>query len=157
MTACQPFLIGDGWQLARDGDPTGLALYERHYSARKTLARRRKRRTQLFVGPGFKLVLIHATGRALFVWWRQRHRRDRQAGVNCAVFRNEGAGIASELILGAERVAWSRWPGERLFTFVDPDEVGGSPPGNCFRHAGWRPCGLSRDGLIVLEKLEAWA
>jgi hypothetical protein len=150
----QPFLIGEGWVEVLDGDPSGLAIYERHYSARKALARRRERRTKLYVGPGDKMVLLYADARALFVWRRERpeFRRDGQLGVNCAVFRNEGAGVASELILAAERPAWRRWPGERLFTFVDPAEVAGNPPGNVFLRAGWRRAGETALGLHILEK-----
>jgi hypothetical protein len=31
--------------------------------------------------------------------------------VNCAVFRNEGPVLSSDLILEAEELAWGRWPG----------------------------------------------
>lgn len=148
----QPFLIGQGWIEVRDGDASCRAIYERHYSARKALERRRLRRTKLIVGPGFRMVLLRHDARALFVWRRELFRLDKQAGVNCAVFRNEGAGRASDLIRSAAACAWVRWPGERLFTFVDPDQVGGQPPGNCFRHAGWTPCGETAGGLLVLEK-----
>ena len=42
-----------------------------------------------------------------------------ETGVNCAVFRNEGPVRSSELIMAADAVAWLRWPGERLYTYVD--------------------------------------
>lgn len=151
----QPFLIGDGWVEVRDGDASGRAIYERHYSSRKALGRRRARNTKLYVGPGDKMVLLRADARALFIWRRERpeFRLDGQGGVNCAAFRNEGPELASDLILEAETPAWRRWPGERLFTFVDPAEVRGNPPGNCFLRAGWRKCGESAEGLHILEKL----
>lgn len=151
----QPFMIGEGWVEVLDGNASGRAIYERHYSAAPKLARRRARRSQIYVGPGEKLVLLYADARALFVWRRERpeFRNDGQLGVNCAVFRNEGAGLASDLILQAERPAWRRWPGERLFTFVDPAQVRGTPPGNCFLRAGWRRCGVTSRGLHILEKL----
>lgn len=151
----QPFLIGSGWQITRDGDPSGRAIFERHYSAASALARRRRRQTKLYVGPGFKLVLLWPDARALFIWRKERERADGQVGVNCAVFRNEGAGVASELILAAEAEAWNRWPAERLFTFVDPRRVRGNPPSNCFYRAGWRRCGTSAGGLHILEKVPA--
>lgn len=72
--------------------------------------------------------------------------------MNCAVFRNEEGGLASALILEAEPFAWRRWPAERLFTFVDPRQVRGNPPGNCFLRAGWVRCGETAGGLHVLEK-----
>lgn len=144
----------EGWCEVLDGDASARAIYERHYSAQSALARRRARRSTLFAGPGEKMVLIYADARALFVWRKERleFRRDKQEGINCAVFRNEGRHYASELILEAETPAWSRWPGERLFTFVDPREVKGNPPGNCFLRAGWTPAGLTKGGLHILEK-----
>ena len=81
------------WCLSRDGDVAGYALYRRHYSAAKN---RRPddghcRCRRQFVGPGEKLVLLGTDARALFVWRRSQFRLDGQSGVNCAVFRNEGA------------------------------------------------------------------
>ena len=54
------------WRLSRDGDPVGLRLYERHYSARRYQDGRRR----LFVGPGEKTVLLSPGGDALLVWRR---------------------------------------------------------------------------------------
>lgn len=149
----QPFLdiYPDAtWIEVKDGDPTGLTLFQRHYSHRPYAD---GRKPKLYVGPGFKMVLLTPCARALFVW-RKFISGDGQQGVNCAVFRNEGAGIASTLILAAEQLVWSRWPGERLFTYVNPRKVKGNPPGNCFRRAGWRPCGITKHRkLLILEKL----
>lgn len=146
------------WVPILDGDECGRAQYERHYSARKSLSTRRARNAHLFVGPGNKLVLATPCRRALFVWWRQRFRADLQVGVNCAIFRNEGAGLSSQLIAAADAIAFSRWPGQRHFTFVDPAETAArrskhSTPGQCFIHAGWRPCGTTNGGLHVLERM----
>lgn len=145
----QPYLIGDGWIMSRDGDPSGRAIFDRHYSRTRYAD---GRRPKLYVGPGFKMVLVHASGRALFVW-RKFIPMDGQTGVNCAVFRNEGAGEASELIRTAEEPARDRWPGERFYTYVNPRAVRGNPPGNCFLRAGWRRCGETKGGLHILEKL----
>lgn len=69
-------------------------------------------------------------------------------------FRNEGAVRSSTLIREAMALAWSRWPGMRLFTFVDPREVASTNPGYCFLQAGWkRLAGATRRGLRVLEAL----
>ncbi len=148
----------DVWVPILDGDDIGRAQYERHYSARKSLALRRARGTRLFVGPGNKLVLSTPCRRALFVWWRQMFRRDGQVGINCAVFRNEGAGLSSDLICAADEIAFSRWPGERHFTFVDADETAmrrsrQAAPGQCFIWAGWQFCGVTAGGLHILERL----
>jgi DNA modification methylase len=137
------------WGQFKDGHPSALALYDRHYSSRPA----EERKQQQLVGPGESIVLLTPKHDALFVWQKQQYRADGQTGINCAVFRNESDLLASELIQHAMAAAWHRWPGERLFTFVDPDEVGGNPPGSCFMHAGWKRCGETKGGLIVLEAL----
>lgn len=146
-------LVDDGlWRRAQDGDPEGLELYERHYSARRYHDGRRRR---LFVGPGEKLVLVAHDGRAVFAWRRFRDDSG-QVGVNCAVFRREGGAPASELIREAMTIAWERWPGARLYTYVDASSVESSNPGYCFIAAGWRPAGWTKGGhgrrsLRILE------
>ncbi len=57
------------------------------------------------------------------------------------------------MILEAELFAWERWPGQRLYTSIDAAEVRSVNPGCCFKKAGWRRCGETKRGLIVLEKL----
>jgi len=140
--AAQPFLriFAVPWVAVRDGDDTARSLFDRHYS-RYRYADGRTR--ALFVGPGEKIVLLTPCARALFVW-RKFRSADAQSGVNCAVFRNEGAGLSSHLIRAAERVAWERWPGERLYTYVNPVAVASSNPGWCFMAAGWQRCGTTK-------------
>ena len=137
------------WVGIHDGDPRGIALYHRHYSARHY---RNGRRRTLFVGPGQKMVLLTLRADALFVW-RKFISDVGQEGVNCAVFRNEGPELSSDLILAAEEMAWGRWPGERLFTYVWDAKVRSDNPGYCFKMAGWTSCGRNKDGrLTILEK-----
>lgn len=143
------------WLFTRDGDPRGLALYERHYSCRRYQDGRVRR---LFCGPGQKTVLISPRGDALLVW-RRFIDDSGQRGVNCAVFRNEGTVLSSRLLREGMAVAWERWPGERLYTYVDPRRVGqrnvsGHNPGYCFLRAGWRRCGRTKSRrLLILESL----
>jgi hypothetical protein len=140
--AAQPFLriFAGPWVAVRDGDDTARSLFDRHYSR---YYYKDGRKPALFVGPGEKLVLLTPCARALFVW-RKFLSADGQSGVNCVVFRNEGAGLSSALILAAERVAWQRWPGERLYTYVNPVAVASSNPGWCFMAAGWQRCGTTK-------------
>ena len=99
------------------------------------------------------MVLLTPCARALFVW-RRFISKDDQAGVNCAIFRNEGAGLSSDLISAAMAAAWARWPGQRLYTYVNPRKVASGNPGYCFQCAGWPRCGIPKTRkLIVFERL----
>jgi len=46
-----------------------------------------------------------------------------------------------------------KWPGERLYTYVNSHKIRSTNPGYCFLRAGWRKCGMTKGGLIILEKL----
>jgi hypothetical protein len=143
----QPFLFAGGtWLQVWDGNATAASLYDRHYSRNS-----KSRGDPRIAGPGEKIVLLTPCARALFVW-RKFISKDQQEGVNCAIFRNEGAGLASELIQSAMAIAWARWPGQRLYTYVNPRRVRSSNPGFCFMQAGWRRCGITKTRrLLVLE------
>jgi hypothetical protein len=149
----QPFLIGEGWIPVLDGNDTARAIFDRHYS-RYVYAD--GRRPKLFVGPGEKLVLLTADADALCVW-RRFISADDQQGVNCAIFRREAGELASIRLREAMRLAWEKWPGERLYTYVDPRGVApimrASRPtwGHCFYQAGWRFSGLTKKRLHILE------
>lgn len=151
------------WYAVKDGDARAYYLMTHHYTfhpykdgRRSNLANRNR---HLICGPGEKLVLITVTCDALFIW-RKFEDDSGQVGVNCAVFRNEGEILSSSLILEAEQLAWLKWPGERLYTYVNPRKIRtGKPrtgrpfPGKCFIKAGWTDAGLTKEKkLIILEK-----
>jgi hypothetical protein len=142
-------MVSGHWLGVKDGDARARALYLRHYSARRY---RDGRSRTLFVGPGEKMVLLTLHRDALFVW-RKFISMDGQEGVSCAVFRNESPVQSSVLIREAMALAWARWPGKRLYTYVNPRKVQSSNPGYCFKCAGWRKCGTTKKGLIILECL----
>ena len=74
------------------------------------------------------------------------------------MFRNEGSvsGIASELIIAADKIAEARWPHERHYTYVDPTRVRHKrDPGRCFIKAGYQRCGETKSGKLILEKRAA--
>jgi hypothetical protein len=49
-------------------------------------------------------------------------------------------------------IAWQRWPGERLYTYVNPRKVKSENPGYCFKVAGWTTCGTTKwRKLTILE------
>ena len=143
------------WIKTKDGDPLAAALYRRHYSCYQYADNRRDdpayRNRNLIVGPGEKLILVTPDYTALFIW-RRFIDKSGQTGVNCAAFRNESTTLASELIKDACAWAWQRWPGQRLYTYVDASAIKSSNPGYCFRLAGWRRCGVTKKRkLIILE------
>jgi hypothetical protein len=161
----QPFLFNDGsmWVRIRDGNVTAMNLFLRHYTARQ------ERKVYQFIGPGEKEPYLTPDARALFAW-RKFISDAGEQGVNCCVFRNEGSneGRSSDLIRKACIMAWERWPGERLYTYVDPTKLHTAkrrgpkkvsfeycpwPPGRCFREAGWTECGWTPEGKLILEIL----
>lgn len=152
-------ILGILWVITKDGDPRVSDIYKRHYSCYQyTDGRRFKpgyRNRHLVMGPGEKLVLITSDCRAIF-GWRKFIDASGQNGVNCAFFRNEGAFdgavLSSELILAAEKLAYQKWPGERLYTYVNAKMVKSSNPGYTFQRAGWVKCGLTKSGLLIFAK-----
>lgn len=150
------FALEGHWVEVRDGDARVAGIYQRHYSCHRYQDRRRSqhgyRNRFLVMGPGEKLVLLAVDGQAIF-GWRKFIDDSGQQGVNCAFFRNESPMLSSEMILDAERHAWRRWPGERLYTYVNPKAVKSNNPGYCFMRAGWQRCGETKGGLLVFEKL----
>lgn len=143
--------ISNPWVPIRDGDLRAFALYRRHYSApRKKHGIIRVRR---FAPPGERMALMTIEQNALWLWTRERYRRDGQEGICCAVFRNEGDRLSSDLVLAAEEWAQSKWGRKRMFTYVNPRRVASPNPGYCFKCAGWRQCGKSPNGLVILQKL----
>jgi hypothetical protein len=144
------------WCSTKDGDPAAFQIMKRHYTFHEYKDGRRQclsnRNRHLFCGPGYKMVLVLSDYSALFVW-RKFIDKSGQAGVNCAVFRNESNLRSSDLIRAAEVLAWSRWPGERLYTYVDAKHIKSVNPGYCFKMAGWQVCGTTKaKHLVILEK-----
>lgn len=146
------------WWVTRDGDLDCHELYVRHYSANVYRDGRRDV-DKRFCGPGEKLVLRTADGRAMFVWRKfvddclDQRTGNRQEGVNCAVFRNEGEHLSSELIRQADAIADAVWTDRRHYTYVNRKKIRSANPGFCFQCAGWRRCGFTAGGLIVMERL----
>jgi hypothetical protein len=75
-------------------------------------------------------------------------------GYVCSLFRNEGAGLSSDLIAAAIEATEERWgKPSRWLTLVDPKRVRHKrDPGRCFRRAGFRPAGYTKERrLLILE------
>jgi len=141
------FPLDGYYEAVKDGNKYALELYERHYSCYKYKDGRERK---IFCGPGEKMVLLTFEKDALFVW-RKFIDDSGQKGINCAIFRNEGKILSSSLITEAVKLAWIRWPRERLYTYVNSKKIKSTNPGYCFQMAGWKKCGFTKGGLVILE------
>ena len=131
------------WVVVREDDVRLHCFRLRHYSVANVAPKKFR------LGPGAKVCLLSRCGRAVLVW--QFQVVGGVAGVTyCPIFRNEGAGLSSALLLAAEPFIPQGWP-RSLVTFVDGRAVGGD--GRCFKAAGWRKRGRTAERrLIILEK-----
>lgn len=173
-----PGLDGDGlWHAVRRTEPRARALADRHYSRQTPGAPE-------FLNAGQTLVLLTDDALAL---WGVLLNRDPWARVNrgaevwrwrCAIFRNEGPHLSSDLVREATdrtRAYWIRHYGgvPTVGYRVGIDRVGTAPigpaevplttevdpgktrrkrdPGRCFLRAGWRVVDRDRAGLVVLQ------
>lgn len=141
------------WRLSHRADPDALPLADRHYN-------RQKVGSPQFVPPGRCLVLLSECKRALWVssWPFAEYVKHQWAGAwICSCFRNEGAGLSSELIRQAVAVTlfvWREPPSLGMVTFVDAAKTRRKrDPGRCYRKAGWEPCGMTKGGLHALQLL----
>lgn len=130
------------WQQVTKFDGRACALADRHYS-------RRKPGSGQFMPPGQTVVLLSADERSVFGWWRPHPRSGLRAmngldGWTCTIFRREGAGLASEMILEAELFVQDPGP-DGWITYVKDSAIASPNPGYCFKRAGYRVRGRSAD------------
>jgi hypothetical protein len=112
-------------------------LADRHYS-------RQTHGAQEFMPPGRVLVLLTDDGRAVWGVCENVFRGRRRWRLT--IFRNEGAGLSSDLIREATAATLAFWrshygavPDAKLSTEVDLRHVRHKrDPGRCFLRAGWR-------------------
>ena len=157
MVSTLPGIDVGVWIQVKDGHTRFAELYRRHYSCYHYADNRRSqygyRNRNLVLGPGEKIALLTPDWQAAF-GWRKFIDKSGQTGVNCAFFRNESSQLSSWLILEAEKIAWQRWPGERLYTYVNTSAIRSSNPGYCYLMAGWRKCGYTKvNKLLIMEKV----
>lgn len=142
--------LDNPWIEVKDGDDRARGIFDRHYSRHHYVDGRKPR---VFVGPGYKMVLLTQDCKALWVW-RKFIDKSGQQGVNCAVFRNESETLKSSwLIEKAVELARVRWPEERFYTYVNGKKIKSTNPGYCYLQAGWQKCGITKGGLTILELL----
>lgn len=150
------------WERSHRFDPRCAQLADRHYS-------RRNIGSPQFMPPGSCFVLYAKTPTGEAVWGTSapfaQYVRHAWAGAwMCSIFRNEGAGQASEMIrqaVAATRSFYGAAPEHGMMTFVDrkkvrPTIVRGVPVwGWTYLKAGFRPAGETKGGLLALQLLEA--
>lgn len=143
------------WSRTTRACPQGRLIADRHYN-------RQSVGSAQFVPPGRCVVLIRPD--ALFVtsWPFAQFVKHQWAGawIN-SLFRNEGEGLASELIRDAIAETRATWdpPALGMVTFVDPKAVPGVPVrgervfGYCYQRAGFRHVGYTKSGLWAWQLL----
>ena len=142
------------WVVSYRASPIGAALADRHYN-------RQSKGSAQFGPPGRTLVLLAGTskGRALWVsnWQKEEYVKHQWPDSwVCSLFRNEGAGLSSELIREAVSATlwhWATPPDQGMITFVDPSKIKKKrDPGRCFRKAGFVEIGeTQKRGRLVLQ------
>lgn len=148
------------WQESHRADPFSCDVADRHYS-------RQKVGSPQFVPPGRCHVLKRDLGegkKAVWVtsWPFAEYVKHAWAGawVN-SFFRNENAGLSSELILAAIADTRNKWapPELGIITFVCPKRVKpsivrGKPMwGYCYKKAGFEHVGYTKGGLWAWQML----
>lgn len=143
------------WALSHRFDREALPMADRHYN-------RRKVGSPQFVPPGRCVVLRQTHALWVTSWPFAQYVKHAWAGawVN-SLFRNEGAGKASTLILEAIAITRSIWqpPELGMITFVDtkhvpPKMVRGKPVyGYCYLKAGFKHVGFTKGGLWAWQML----
>lgn len=148
------------WEKSNRADSRARELADRHYN-------RQKPGTPQFVPPGRCLVLYveTETGRAFWVTsfpYAEYVRHTWASSWVCSAFRNEGAGIASEMIreaVAATRAYFGEPPSLGMITFIDRKKVKptirhGVPTwGYTYELAGFRHVGETKGGLLTFQLL----
>lgn len=140
------------WRLSYRADDAARQLADRHYNRQHVGAPQ-------FVPPGRCVVLLTECKRAVWVtsWPLAQYVKHAWAGawIN-SLFRNEGAGLSSELILealAATRSIWPEPPPLGMVTFVDAKKTKPKrDPGYCYRKAGFEHVGFTKSGLYALQR-----
>lgn len=148
------------WQKSHRADARARELADRHYN-------RQKPGTPQFVPPGRCCVLYAETesGKAFWVtsYPFAEYVKHKWAGAwICSAFRNEGAGVASEMILdavAATRAHFGEPPALGMITFIDKRKVRptmrhGMPTwGYTYKLAGFQYVGMTKGGLLAFQLL----
>lgn len=142
------------WKFANRAHVPSRKIADRHYN-------RQKIGTDQFVPPGRCIVLYAETdtGKAMWTssWPFAEFTKHQWAGawINSS-FRNEGAGLSSDLIREAVAITRGIWdvPSLGMITFIDRSKVRKKRDfGRCYLRAGFSCCGETKGGLLALQLL----
>lgn len=150
------------WRLSHRADPLACTLADRHYS-------RQKVGSPQFMPPGSCVVFTAETESGRAVWGTSapfaEYVRHAWAGAwMCSIFRNEGAGRASDLIrqaVAATRAFYGEPPAHGMLTFIDRKKIaptmtrGVKTWGRTYRLAGFRQVEDTKGGLAAFQLLPA--
>ena len=141
------------WIRSHRADVDVLPLADRHYNRQKIGSRQ-------FAPPGRCLVLKTVALDAFWItsWPFAQYVKHAWAGAwICSAFRNESEYLSSDLIREAVALTVDEYgpaPGLGMVTFVDTKKIRKKrDPGRCFLRAGFKNCGRTKGGLIVLQLL----
>jgi hypothetical protein len=142
------------WLRATRADKQCRELADRHYNRQKVGA-------ACFTPPGRVIILKTPCVRAVWAtsWPFAQYVKHAWAGawVN-SLFRNEGAGLSSELILAAVKYTAGFWdvPPLGIVTFIDVSKVKPKKdPGYCYLCAGFEYAGKTKSGLLAFQLSQA--
>jgi hypothetical protein len=135
------------WLITDKGDQDARRLADDHYT-------RQTPGSPQFTRNGQNLVFITRDAKAVWVTFRptpgKAVRMDGLDAWECALFRNIGAGLSSELIEEATWLSlalWGEYPKDGLITSVDVNKTKPKQdPGYCYLQAGWTPFGVDASG-----------
>lgn len=148
------------WTYSNRGDPKACRIADRHYS-------RQKIGSKQCAPPGRCIVLYSETKTGKAYWitsypYPEYVKHAWGGAWICAAFRNEGAGLASELITQAIACSIGLMglpPSLGMISFVDKDKVrptmvrGKKTWGYVFLKAGFQLVGESKGGLLTFQIL----
>lgn len=148
------------WHQSYRADPKARDVADRHYN-------RQKPGSPQFVPPGRCCVFYAETDSGRAVWVTSfpfaKYVKHQWGGAwICSAFRNEGAGIASEMIrqaVAATRSALGEPPSLGMVTFIDPRKVrptkrhGKDTWGLTYEKAGFHYAGKTKGGLLAFQLL----
>ncbi|MFZ2872569.1 hypothetical protein [Zavarzinia sp.] len=144
------------WCASHRADPAAARLADRHYN-------RQKIGSPQFAPTGSCAVFLTDCGRAFWITSAPLAEWVKHAWPGawiCSAFRQEGAGVASQLIrqaVAATRAHYGEPPAIGMVTFIDrekvrPIMVRGKPMwGWTYRKAGFVDAGETKGGLLALQ------